>query len=101
MPFSEVCVSSIVGVCREKYLKFSAVCVFMIAGFQNQRVKVFQAIMKAIKDNEGIEKKRAVAMVEVSFGFSKKKAEEYIETLIEAGYVRETDGKLFYVGEGL
>jgi len=73
----------------------------MMAGFQNQRVKIFKAIMKAIKDSEGIEKKRAVAMVEVSFGFSRKKAEEYIETLIEAGYVKEAEGKLFYVGEEL
>ena len=61
----------------------------------NRRVKIFQAIEEAVKDNPGISIDKAVALTEVNFGLSKKKAKEYIETLLTAEKIVSKEDKLY------
>jgi len=61
----------------------------------NRRMKIFEAIIESVKNEPGIDKKKAVAQCEINFGLSRKKAEEYIDTLITAEKIRMESGKLY------
>jgi len=61
----------------------------------NRRVKIFKAIEEAVKNNPGIDIDKAIALSEVNFGLSKKRAREYIETLLTAEKIVFKEGKLY------
>jgi len=63
----------------------------------NRRVKIFKAIEEAVKQNPGIPYDKAVALTEINLGLSKKRAREYIETLLTAEKIVFKEGRLYPV----
>lgn len=49
--------------------------------------------------NENPEKEKAIAEIEIEFGLSSEKAEEYLNKLVDAGKIKETDQNKLVVSQ--
>ena len=59
---------------------------------QTRRSKIITQILRTIKDKGLIDKKRLLAEIQFSEGFTRRTAEEYIQVLLDVGAVIEENG---------